>query len=226
MRALPKLAALLAVSVLGLLDTGTIEAGPATDQLHARVDEVLKVLADPEMAKEARIADRRAALRRIAGEIFDFAEISRRSLARHWQARSPAEQQEFVRLFGDLLERAYISKIETYSGEKIEYPGEVVDGDVITVRTRIISKQGTAIPVDYRMFQQSGNWRAYDALIEGVSLVANYRSQFNSVIQRSSYGDLVKTLRAKSQEAAPAGPGKVMPTGGAAGAPGRRPETP
>src|SRR5439155_3213847 len=127
---------------------------------------------------------------------------------RYWQPRTPAEREEFVRLFADLLERAYVSKLELYSGEKIEYPGEVPDGDVTTVRTRIITKQGTPIPVDYRMFQQSGQWRAYDALIEGVSLVANYRSQFNSVIQRTSYEDLVKTLRAKAQEGAPP-PGKA-----------------
>ncbi len=203
---LRRVAVLSALTLSILLAAPAVQAGPATDQLRNRVDRILQVLSDPEMAKESRTVERRAALRRIAGEVFDFNEISRRSLGRYWQPRTPAEREEFVRLFADLLERAYVSKLELYSGEKIEYPGEVPDGDVTTVKTRIITKQGTPIPVDYRMFQQSGQWRAYDALIEGVSLVANYRSQFNSVIQRTSYEDLVKTLRAKAQEGAPPPP--------------------
>jgi len=200
---LRRVAVLSAITLSILLAASAVQAGPATDQLRNRVDRILQVLSDPEMAKESRTVERRAALRRIAGEVFDFNEISRRSLGRYWQPRTPAEREEFVRLFADLLERAYVSKLELYSGEKIEYPGEVPDGDVTTVKTRIITKQGTPIPVDYRMFQQSGQWRAYDALIEGVSLVSNYRSQFNSVIQRTSYEDLVKTLRAKAAEGAP-----------------------
>jgi phospholipid transport system substrate-binding protein len=211
------LLALSTLTVLALLLPRTALAGPATEQLRDRVDRVLQVLTDPELSKEERTAERRAAMRKIAGEVFDFTEISRRSLARHWQARTPAEREEFVRLYGDLLERAYVSKIELYSGEKIDYVGEVPDGDVTTVRTRIITKHGTPIPVDYRMFQQNGRWRAYDALIEGVSLVGNYRNQFNSVIQRSSYADLVKTLRTKAQEAAPPKPAATVtpapPTG-------------
>jgi phospholipid transport system substrate-binding protein len=199
---LRRVAVLSAITLSILLAAPAVQAGPATDQLRNRVDRILQVLSDPEMAKESRTAERRAALRRIAGEVFDFNEISRRSLGRYWQPRTPAEREEFVRLFADLLERAYVSKLELYSGEKIDYPGEVPDGDVTTVKTRIITKQGTPIPVDYRMFQQGGQWRAYDALIEGVSLVANYRTQFNSVIQRTSYEDLVKTLRAKAQEGA------------------------
>ena len=205
---LRRVALLSALMFSILLAAPAVQAGPATDQLRNRVDRILQVLSDPEMAKESRTAERRMAIRRIAGEVFDFNEISRRSLGRYWQPRTPAEREEFVRLFADLLERAYVSKLELYSGEKIEYPGEVPDGDVTTVRTRIITKQGTPIPVDYRMFQQSGQWRAYDALIEGVSLVSNYRSQFNSVIQRTSDEDLVKTLRAKAAEGAPP-PGKA-----------------
>jgi phospholipid transport system substrate-binding protein len=213
-------------ALLSVLAVAAAQAGPPTDQLRNRVDRVLQVLADPEMMKDSRTAERRTAMRRIAGEIFDFNEISRRSLGRYWQPRTPAEREEFVRLFADLLERSYVSKLELYSGEKIEYAGEVPDGDVTTVKTRIITKQGTQIPVDYRMFQQSGQWRAYDALIEGVSLVGNYRTQFNSVIQRTSYEDLVKTLRAKAAEGAPPAPaGKA----GAATPPASsipRPQTP
>jgi phospholipid transport system substrate-binding protein len=212
-------------TVLPVLPLPVAEAGAPTDQLRNRVDRILAILSDPEMMKDSRTAERRTAMRRIAGEVFDFTEISRRSLGRYWQPRSPAEREEFVRLFADLLERAYVSKLELYSGEKIEYAGEVPDGDVTTVKTRIITKQGTPIPVDYRMFQQSGQWRAYDALIEGVSLVGNYRTQFNSVIQRTSYEDLVKTLRAKAAEGAPPQPGKPGAVAPAAASPAR-PQSP
>lgn len=216
---------LSAIAVVALTTARAVEAGAPTDQLRGRVDRVLALLTDPEMATDGRIADRRAAMRKIAEEVFDFSEISRRSLARHWPPRTPAEREEFVRLFGELVERAYVSKIELYTGEKIEYFAEVPDGDVTTVRTRIITKQGAAIPVDYRMFNQDGRWRAYDVLIEGVSLVGNYRGQFNTVIQRSSYDELVKTLRVRQQEGAAAKPAGRA-SGGASPAPPRRIESP
>jgi phospholipid transport system substrate-binding protein len=108
-------------------------------------------------------------------------------------------------LFGDLLERTYISKIEGYSGERIVYAGEKVDGDQVTVRTRIVTKQGTEIPVDYRMFERDGRWLVFDVNIEGVSLVGNYRSQFNTIIVRSSYQELVTKLKAKQDEGAEPG---------------------
>jgi phospholipid transport system substrate-binding protein len=175
-------------------------AGPPTDQVRASIDRVLQILTDPELKKDTKSAERRTAIRMVANEIFDFTEISQRSLARHWAPRSPAERQEFVRLFGDLLEYSYITKIEAYSGEKIQYTGEVTDGDQAVVKTRIVTKQGTEIPVDYRMFTKGDRWRAYDVNIEGVSLVANYRTQFNTVIQRAGYPDLVARLKAKQDE--------------------------
>jgi phospholipid transport system substrate-binding protein len=177
-------------------------AGPPTEQLRDRIDRVVKVLEEPGLKKDAKATERRATLRGIANEIFDFAEISQRSLGRHWQTRTPPEREEFVTLFGDLLERTYISKIESYSGERVVYAGELVDGDQATVRTRIITKQGTEVPVDYRMFQRDGRWRVFDVNIEGVSLVGNYRTQFNAIIVRSSYQDLVTKLKAKQDEGA------------------------
>ena len=190
----------LLATVLVWLTAGDAAAGPPTDQVRGSIDRVLQILADPELKKEAKTTERRAAIRTVANEIFDFGEISQRSLARHWAARSPEERQEFVRLFGDLLEHSYITKIETYSGEKIQYTGEVPDGDQAVVKTRIVTKQGVDIPVDYRMFVKGNRWRAYDVNIEGVSLVANYRTQFNTVIQRAGYPDLVGKLKAKQAE--------------------------
>ena len=192
--------ALTLALALTLLAVEAASAGPPTDQLRASVDRVLRTLSDPEMKKEAKTAERRRLIRAAAGEIFDFPEISRRTLAIHWQARTPAEREEFAALFTDLLESSYISKIESYSGEKIQYVGETIDAGQAVVRTRIISKQGVETSVDYRMLVQDARWRAYDVTIEGVSLVANYRAQFNSIIQRSGYKDLVAKLKAKQGE--------------------------
>ena len=212
---------ILALSMgVTLLMVSDALAGPATDQLRASVDQVLKILADPELKKEARTLERRRAIRAVANQIFDFNEISRRSLALHWQARTPAEREEFTRLFGDLLEQSYISKIENYSGEKIQYVGETVDGDRVVVKTLIVTKQGTAIPVDYRMFLQGERWRAYDVTLEGVSLVANYRAQFNAIIQRSGYPDLVAKLKTRYDERpGPRETGPRVETGAAVTAP-------
>ena len=175
-------------------------AGQPTDQLRTEIDRVLKVLDDPELKKEGRARERRAEVRRIANDIFDFEETARRSLARHWAPRTPAERDEFVQLFADLLERSYISKIELYGGEKIAYVGETIDGDVATVKTKITTRQGTEIPVDYRMRKRGDKWLVYDVIIEGVSLVANYRVQFNKIITTSSYQELVKKMRDKQEE--------------------------
>ena len=125
----------LAAALLVATGSGTW-AGPPTDQLHGRIDRVLKVLGEPALKNDAQTTERRATLRGIADEIFDFTEISQRSLGRHWQGRTPSERAEFVALFADLLERTYISKIESYSGERVVYAGETLDGDQATVRTR------------------------------------------------------------------------------------------
>jgi phospholipid transport system substrate-binding protein len=106
-----------------------------------------------------------------------------------------------VRLFGDLLERAYISKIELYGGEKIAYTGESIDGDFALVKTKILTpKQGTEVPVDYRLLRRGERWLVYDVVIEGISLVSNYRTQFNKIIQSSSYQELVKKMKTKQEE--------------------------
>jgi len=144
-------------------------------------------------------------VRRVADDIFDFQETAKRSLARHWQPRSPAEQAEFVRLFADLLERSYISRIELYGGEKIAYLRDELDGDQAVVRTRIVTKSGTEVPVDYRMLKRGERWLVYDVIIEGVSLVANYRTQFNKIIQTSSYAELVRKMKVKQDEFIEAG---------------------
>ena len=192
------LALVLALAVTTLTSRWAL-AGVPTDQLHAQIDRVLKVLEDPELKKEGRVKDRRAAVRKIANDIFDFSETARRSLGRHWQGRTQAERDEFVQLFSDLLERSYISKIETYGGEKISYLGDTVEGDQAKVQTKLVTKNGD-IPIEYRMHKVGDRWLVYDVVIEGVSLVANYRTQFNKIIQTSSFQELMNKMKNKQQE--------------------------
>jgi len=191
---------------------GAAWAGAPTDQLKGRIDGVLKIL-DPEAKQEGKSEERRAAIRKVAQETFDFRDISQRSLARHWQARTAAERDEFVELFTDLLERSYISQIEQYSGgEKILYVGETVEGDQAQVRTKLVTKQSTEIPVDYRLHRLGDRWLVYDVAIEGVSLVANYRAQFDRIIRSSSYTQLTDKLKAKKDEAQETEAGNVKRT--------------
>lgn len=178
-------------------------AGAPTDQLRSRVDRVLTMLGDGD-AKRDRPHERRAALKKIADDIFDWEETAKRSLGSHWQQRTPDERGEFVRLFAELLGRSYLSKIETYDGEKIGYTGDTMEGDQAVVRTKIINKQGTEILVAYRMLLRDGDrWKVFDVEIEGVSLIANYRTQFNNLLRRSSYPQLVTLLKAKAAEPGP-----------------------
>ena len=190
------LALAASLAVLG----SAAEAGIPTDQLRGATDRVLKVLQDPELKQPAKGDARRQQIRAIADEIFDWQETGKRALARHWQGRSPKEQEEFSKLFAELIERSYIGKIEQYAGERVVYAGEAVEGDQATVRTKLVTKSNTEIPVDYRMQKEGDRWRAYDVVIEGVSLVANYRTQFNRIIQQSGYGELVQKLKAKQEE--------------------------
>jgi len=171
-------------------------AGAPTEQLKVSVQQIVKVLEDPALRPEVKAKERRAAIRKEAEGAFDFAETARRALGRHWPGLSEADRQEFTTLFTDLLERAYISRIEKYSGEQIAYAGELVDGGLATVRTRFVTKAGTEIPVDYRMAQRGDRWLVYDVAVEGVSLINNYRTQFDKIIQASSYGELVRRLKA------------------------------
>ena len=191
------------VALAGLLILSTAQGGwaaTAQEQLKGAIDRVVTTLESPALKGDGKAAERRSAVRKIANEIFDFGEIARRSLGRYWQPLSEAQRSEFVGLFGDLLERSYFSKIELYGGEKIIYIGERVDGDLATVSTKIITKNGTEVPVDYRLFRRGENWMVYDVNIEGISLVSDYRTQFNKIIQTNGYNTLVDRMKSKQTE--------------------------
>jgi len=175
-------------------------AGVPTDQVKGATDQVLKTLQDPALKSPDKTAERRKQLRAIVDQVFDWQETGKRALARHWQTLKPEQRQEFSALFADLVERSYVGKIEAYSGEKVAYVGDTIEGDQATVKTKLITKSGTEIPLDYRMQKEGDRWRVYDVLIEGVSLVGNYRTQFNKIIQQSSYDELVKKMKTKQDE--------------------------
>ncbi len=168
-------------------------AGPATDQLRMYTDQVLKILQNPSMT----LAERREAVRQLAEEVFDVNETAQRALGQHWQQRTSAEREEFVKLFANLLEQTYISRIDEFGGEKLTYVSEQLDGERGVVRARITTKNGTEVPVESRVLLKGNRWLIYDILIENLSLISNYRSQFDRVIRTSSYGELVKRLQTK-----------------------------
>ena len=172
-------------------------AGPATDQVKGTVDQVLKILTDPTLKSEQKTKERRAKLRKTVLERFDFSEMSKRSMGQYWKERTPEERNDFVRLFTDLLERAYVDRVEGYTGEQILYLEETGDGNYSEVRTKIVTKRNQEIPIFYRLQKADSKWEVYDIVVEGVSLVNNYRTQFSKIIRTSSYQDLVKKMQAK-----------------------------
>ena len=147
-------------------------------------------------------ASRRAEIRRIAQGLFDFDELARRTLSRHLAGRTLEERAEFVGLFTDLLVRSYLNRIEAYAGERIVYTGEVIDGTYAKVRSKVITQRQSEIGIDYRMHLHDGRWQVYDVLVDGVSFVSTYRSQFDRVIQAESYGALIERLRKRSLDTA------------------------
>lgn len=172
-------------------------AGEPTALVKQTTDKVIDILKNKEMKKPGKTRERRAAIRRTISERFDFEEMAKRSLARYWNQRTPDEKKEFVALYSDLLERTYIRKIESYTDEQFIYGEETDEGDYATVRTKIITKKGTDVPIEYRMQKKNGSWSVYDVVIEGVSLVNNYRNQFNEIMHTGTYETLVKKLKEK-----------------------------
>ena len=182
-----------------VLAGASAEAGPPTDQLKAATDRVVTLLQDPELKKPEQAAERRKQIRAVANEVFDWPETGKRALGAKAQACSAPQREEFSPLFADLIERSYVSKLEQYSGERIVYTSESSEGDQATVRSKITAKSGD-ISIDYQLHKVGDRWRVYDVAIERVSLVSNYRSQFNKIIQQSNCGELIKKLKTKQDE--------------------------
>ena len=194
---------MIGAAVLALVLALAMPAAAATptETLKAYSDHVVKILDDP--ALKDRKGDRRAAVRKVAEDIFDLGETAKRALGQHWQARTPAEREEFTQLFADLLESTYIARIDEYGGERVKYVAEKIDGDTAIVQTRVVTRKGQEVPVDARMLKRGDKWYIYDVTLEGVSLVNNYRNQFDRIIRTASYAELVKRLRERKAVPAP-----------------------
>lgn len=176
-----------------------LTAGDPTDQIRTTVDKAVAILRNPRF-KENKTKDRRDQLRKVLYSRFDFTEMAKRSLGSHWRRRTPEEQKEFVRLFSDLLERAYIDRIESYNEEKFVYLRENLDKNYAEVESRIVTHKGEEFSLNYKAYLVNGEWRVYDLVIENISLVNNYRSQFNRIITNSSYEELIRRMKEKQIE--------------------------
>ena len=172
-----------------------VRAGEPTGQIREAIEQGIAVVKNPKLAGKGMQAERRARLREAVAPYFDFQEMAKRSLGIYWKDRSPSEREEFVRLYRKLLENSYAGKIESYQGEKILYGKETVDAPYAVVRTAIVTMKGEEIPVNYLLLQEGSRWRIYDVVIERISLVNNYRSQFGSILQKSSFPELMRKLK-------------------------------
>jgi len=189
---------LMGVLVSGLLLAGHITRATASeplDKVHQTVDNVLTIVNN----KALQPQERHKQIRQAVLQRFGFEEMAQRSMGQHWRTLTPQQRQEFVELFTDLLERSYVSRIEGYKAgpQGMSYPKEDITGDHAIVHTEIKSERDLPIMVDYHLLHKDGDWKAYDIVIEGVSLVNNYRTQFNTIMLKDSYAGLVKQMRTK-----------------------------
>ena len=181
------------------LTASPARAGLPTDQIKATVDKAQLVLRDPRLKPATKQSERREQLKQVLFSRFNFAEMAKRSLGANWTRRTPQEQEEFVRLFTEVLERAYADIIESYIDEKIVYLAEKVDSGYADVNSKIVTTKGEEYSINYRAQLVGNEWKVYDVVAENISLVNNYRSQFNRVIAKSSYEELVRRLKDKNE---------------------------
>lgn len=187
----------LMAGVLLVHGTGkAVEANSPTDAVKATIDEAIRVLSDESMKQPERAQGRREVIEKIVGQRFSYEEMAKRTLGKQWGKLSQAEKREFVALFQRFLSSSYAGKIDGYAGEQVQYLGERIKGNFAEVRTKVVSEK-LEIPLDYRLLKNSDNWRVYDVIVDGISLVKNFRGQFARIIKSSSYKDLVEKLRSK-----------------------------
>ena len=175
----------------------SVHASAPTDKIKETTDKILAIVSDPALNGPEKAEERRMQIRAALDQRFDWEEMSRRSLGLHWAKRTPDEKKEFIGLYKKLLERTYLDKVESYSGEKVVYLGDKIDNGYSTVNVKIITTKDQEIQVEYRVQNKKEDWLVYDIFIEGVSLVNNYRAQFNSILTKSSYQQLVQRLTEK-----------------------------
>jgi phospholipid transport system substrate-binding protein len=182
--------------LLAAAEPTAMAAGP-TETVKGAVDQVFAGQ-DGSAVKKVSIAERRADIRKVAENLFDFQEMSRRSLGSTWETVSSSEKQEFVRLFTSLIANSYMGKIEQYTGEPIRYESEQIDGSEASVLSRVVTPKGAEIGIEYRLYRAEARWAVYDVRVDGISLVNSYKAQFNRLLQRGSFAELLKQLKQKA----------------------------
>jgi len=210
------------VALIGLLALGTLPATgqtevpettpplPAVTALGPRelvkssLSRVLAIV-QSQSARATEAGRRRAEIRQAAGEMFDFEDMSRRILAQHWKDRSPREQEEFVRLFTDLLERVYLTSIVTYPLASTTFQDESINGSYAKVQSRMMGGRGEPLSIEYRLFEADGRWAVYDVAVDGISLISSFRSQANSILRRSPFAELLRQMQDRDASVAPSG---------------------
>jgi phospholipid transport system substrate-binding protein len=191
----------VAVSLLFLLccflHPAALRADSPTEQVRATVDKVLTIVRSPQPKSKAQLKAQRAKLLEVIYPRFDFTEMAKRSLGPHWARRSPDEQREFVEIFAALMGRAYADNIESYTSQNVLYTRASEDMNYAQVDTKIVSDNQAPFTINYKLHSVDKEWKVYDLVIEDVSVVNNYRSQFDRVIARSSFAELVRTMKEK-----------------------------
>lgn len=172
-------------------------AGGPTEQVRATLDQVLIITRSPKPQSQAQKEDLRAQLAQIIYPRFDFTEMAKRALGPHWGRRSSEEQREFVKIFAELLGKSYAERIESSTNQNILYTREIADKDYAQVDTKIVSETYPEFSINYKLHSVDKEWKVYDIVIEDISLVNNYRSQFDRVIARSSFEELVRMMKEK-----------------------------
>lgn len=184
-----------------ILSSGaTAWAGEPTEKIRETTNKILEVVQAHRGDDDATVAKRRSLMREHVDRRFDWAAMAQRSLGRHWRGRSEEQRQEFLELFSRLLEDAYMNKVEGYSGEEVLYEDERRDDDYARVFVKIVTSKGENISVEYRLKAAADDWLVYDIVIEGVSLVKNYRSQFESLLASGSFEEMLDKIRDKVQD--------------------------
>jgi phospholipid transport system substrate-binding protein len=175
-----------------------LAAGEPLDVVKASADQAIQILKDPQFQAKEKKPQRIERLREIANPLFDFEEMARRVLGPHWRRRTPQEQREFVQLFHNFLEKVYTDRVDLYAGEKVLYGRETIEGDYAQVETTLVNAKGEEVSVVYKLRLNGGKWKVYDAVVENISVVSNYRSQFDRVISKSSFEELKRLLKEKA----------------------------
>jgi phospholipid transport system substrate-binding protein len=189
--------AVLAASILTGI-ASPLPAGEPLDLVKSAAERAIQVLKDPKLKAPEKKTERIERLKEIINPIFDYEEMARRTMGPHWRRRTPAEQEEFYKLFRAFLEKIYSTKVDFYDGERVVFGREAIDGDYAQVESTVTDSKGMESPVVYRLKRTDGKWKVYDAIVENISIVNNYRSQFDRVISKSSYDELKRMLKEKA----------------------------